>query len=64
MNELKKCPFCGGSNIGFYNFYSDQNERKRVRFSVVHCGDCPAQVMVEGYKPIAVMAWNRRANSE
>ena len=38
MEELKKCPFCGGNAEGFYKW----NYSKRVYFAYAQCTICHA----------------------
>ena len=50
MEELLKCPFCGG-------------EARVVRASEaywVRCFDCGAEVVIGDSGPEAITAWNRR----
>ena len=58
MNELKPCPFCGGTNL-YVDGY-DHTAGKRWR---VVCLDCMATVdlgwVQQKYR--AIEAWNRRA---
>ena len=59
MSELKKCPFCGGSNIYVDGYDHDAGKRWRVV-----CLDCMATVddgcIQQKYR--AIEAWNRRAD--
>ncbi|WP_210786703.1 Lar family restriction alleviation protein [Providencia rettgeri] len=52
MNELKKCPFCGG-------------EAKLVGYFLMEakCRKCRASLPPKEMEE-AIYAWNRRANSE
>ena len=50
MEELRKCPFCGG-------------KARAVRSSEeywVRCFDCGAEIAICDSKPEAITAWNRR----
>ena len=50
MEELRKCPFCGG-------------KARAVRSSEeywVRCFDCGAEIAICDSKPEAIAAWNRR----
>lgn len=58
-NELKPCPFCGGTNIridGYWCIYFDG--------FYVRCLDCEASSTPKGTKRSAKNAWNRRAYEE
>jgi Lar family restriction alleviation protein len=53
MEELKKCPFCGG-------------EAKIVGYSLfwIVCKECFAETDAFDTKIEAIKAWNRRVNDE
>lgn len=63
MEELKKCPFCGGEAE---LYYSNDNKRKpyiRCKFGVLQKPKCPCyQPYQWTYKTEkeAIEAWNRR----
>ena len=53
MEELRKCPFCGG-------------KARAVRSSEefwVRCFDCGAEIAICDSKPEAITAWNRRTQN-
>ena len=56
-NELKTCPFCGGTNL---------NLRKGKYMWWVECcnADCAATSGAKSLKKKAVEAWNRRVGDE
>lgn len=59
MNELKPCPFCGGT--ASYDYVMIRNEL----FQKVKCDRCKAQTNI--YKEdssAAAEAWNRRTKHE
>ena len=64
MNELKKCPFCGSSNVeAFCQYEEDCPDRS----AIVRCHNCDAQsaqMIGKGKIAMAIAAWNRRANSD
>jgi Lar family restriction alleviation protein len=65
MNELRECPFCGGSDLYF-------DDVGNYRWGAVHCGDCEMHgplfrkssggEVVEGWEKTATTEWNRRAS--
>lgn len=57
MNELKKCPFCGGR--GEYHYFEDLGH-------LVICSNtiCPSNKFGYTDAEEAEQAWNRRANSD
>ncbi|TFT78491.1 hypothetical protein E4V44_00055 [Proteus mirabilis] len=57
MNELKKCPFCGGR--GEYHYFEGLGH-------LVICSNtiCPSNKFGYTDAKEAEQAWNRRANSE
>lgn len=61
MEQLKKCPFCGGENIGVW-------ERKTYSFFpplyAVHCYDCHYGLQELSTKEKAIAAWNTRKPME
>lgn len=61
MERLKKCPFCGGKNIGVW-------ERKTYSFFpplyAVHCYDCHYGLQELSTKEKAIAAWNTRKPME
>ncbi len=66
-NELKPCPFCGGT-AKFISFSEIRSYRPAC---LVKCDDCGASVRefvsednTFSYKDEAANAWNRRANDE
>ena len=54
MDELRKCPFCGGEAI----------EVRSSESYWVRCSDCDAEIALCDSSPEAIAAWNRRANDE
>lgn len=51
---VKPCPFCGSTNIDFYEADFGRD--------VVKCDDCNANIFAEnGYLEDAFELWNRRA---
>lgn len=56
MEELKKCPFCGGEAIleVYYGF------NKEVIFSYVYCRECGVSTRSYALEKTAQEAWNRR----
>ena len=53
MEELRKCPFCGG-------------EARVVRASETYwgqCFDCGAETAICDSRPDAIAAWNRRTQN-
>ena len=60
MEDLKKCPFCGGEAdiekiIGFSH---------AVIAAYVYCKECGASTQTYGSEEVAYEAWNRRRKSE
>ncbi|HHR6217449.1 TPA: Lar family restriction alleviation protein [Providencia alcalifaciens] len=58
MNELKKCPFCGGEA-----YIQDWSMMERSRYKVA-CNQCDVETPIYETEHEAIEAWNRRANSE
>lgn len=54
-DELKPCPFCGGTNILFH---------ESNRTYQASCVDCEARAQYAYSKKEAVTNWNRRAGDE
>ena len=54
MNELKKCPFCGGE--AELEWEGDSY--------VISCKECNAEMAFEPTRESAVEAWNRRVAAE
>jgi len=57
MEELKKCPFCGGKAMlirarEWYGYYS------------VGCSKCGIETNLHDTPAEAIAAWNRRSNDE
>lgn len=62
MDELKSCPFCGGSRI---KVYRSQNKKLRylgIEQYKVSCVKCAAQ-LCRAKKEEAIKAWNMRAET-
>ena len=63
--ELKPCPFCGSEEIqvrkvtGMFGRSAYARTRKYVL-----CEKCRARTFDYATKPLAIEAWNRRANDE
>jgi len=58
MDDLKPCPFCGGTNLrGPHD--STIGDCMDVWWWV-ECEDCPGFMEVEGEPDILIAAWNRR----
>jgi len=53
--ELKPCPFCGSSNVRFYE--------RRGAYQAA-CMDCEARAQYAYSRKEAVSNWNRRAGNE
>jgi Lar family restriction alleviation protein len=51
MEELKRCPFCGGEAI----------EVRASESYWVRCSDCDAEIALCDSRSDAIAAWNRRA---
>ena len=57
---VKPCPFCGSTNIDFYE--TDFGRYGEPYYCVVKCDDCNANIFAEsGYLEDAFELWNRRA---
>ena len=50
MEELKRCPFCGGEAI----------EVRASESYWVRCSDCDAEIALCDSRSDAIAAWNRR----
>ncbi len=50
MEELRKCPFCGGEAI----------EVRASESYWVRCSDCDAEIALCDSRSEAIAAWNRR----
>jgi len=50
--ELKPCPFCGSTNLGFLSLFAWE----------VQCNLCLAEGPKADTREEAIAAWNRRAN--
>lgn len=57
MNELKSCPFCGGSAYDHIKYYIHSNTQRHV----VKCTKCNAMMEYRN-KDAAIKAWNRRSD--
>ena len=57
MNELKPCPFCGGTDL-----YIDGGEF--LQDFEVRCVKCGGRVCYFATKAEALAAWNRRVKDE
>ena len=55
MDELKRCPFCGGK--------ADISKLIELRGTSVYCTRCSVSTKIYYTTEKAVDAWNRRANS-
>ena len=53
MEELRKCPFCGGEAVIKHGIISDDN----IYVACVECDSCSGILHEEGE---AIAAWNRR----
>ena len=53
MEELKRCPFCGGEAVIRHGMISDDN----IYMECVECGSCSGIFHTEAE---AIAAWNRR----
>ena len=53
MEELRKCPFCGGKAVIKHGIISDDN----IYIACVECDSCSGIFHEEG---AAITAWNRR----
>jgi Lar family restriction alleviation protein len=53
MEELKRCPFCGGEAI----------EVRTGESYWVRCSDCDAETALCDSRPDAIAAWNRRVQN-
>lgn len=63
MDELKKCPFCGGDAAmlrmgGLKKIYFNSTVKRPT------CMKCGATIFVWFSEDVAVRAWNRRAGEE
>ena len=56
MEDLKKCPFCGGEAI--LEVYRGFN--KEIIFAYIHCLECGASTRSYALEITAREAWNRR----
>jgi Lar family restriction alleviation protein len=56
--ELKKCPFCGGTNIKVFMKGVD-----KLKYAAL-CQECDARSGRKATKKEALDEWNRRANDE
>ena len=56
MEDLKKCPFCGGEAIlGVYHGFN-----KEIIFAYIHCRECGVNTRSCALEITAREAWNRR----
>ena len=58
MNELKLCPFCGGT--AFCNEYVYAFDSYCVETHLVECNGCHATTFEYDTEEEAIEAWNRR----
>ena len=56
MEELKKCPFCGGEGILKVN----HGFNKEVVSAFVYCGECGVNTLSYALEKTAKEVWNRR----
>ena len=59
MDELKTCPFCGGSAMVFEN----SGAGHQMPVYGVACMNCSARVYGYAQRSVAEMVWNRRVNN-
>lgn len=62
MNELKKCPFCGGNNVSLW--YNRSISPLIPTTCEVHCYDCHFGLAPSKTKEEAIKAWNNRKPAE
>lgn len=63
MDELKPCPFCGGSAVVMRDYIEDDGRTVWESYHVMHwCDVFPSQLMTRDYPTelLAADAWNRR----
>ena len=54
MSELKRCPFCGGDNVGVWH------SKFNTHWYEVHCYDCHFGLSQSYTEEEAIKAWNTR----
>lgn len=59
MNELKKCPFCGGEAHIVYNAKRKNIYGKDGKYCVIYCDNCFVEMTYPTVE-LAIKAWNRR----
>ena len=62
MEELKPCPFCGGTRIEVYHNPNNKLRYFGIEQYNVSCVCCAAQLCRQK-KDEAIEAWNRRADN-
>ena len=59
MGELKPCPFCGGEDLRYDEYWCSKFQGFYVR-----CLNCYASATPKGTKRSARNAWNKRAKDQ